>query len=290
MEYLEKRLQPKDYEGIEHFSQFALKNAIFEFEHYNRLLKKSSEKKVNHFKKLFFIALQNYKKLKHTYFKEYKSDFKRFDEEIKREPGVIDLLSFVTELDDIPLPINDQYQHLLKDGKEAEYYQMKWDEIYGILKDRVGRKKHENYVALIEMKIDHHLISDTDAMYFLYEKLKNNEPLPKSSGNETKTIPDVSTVDEGSLEELIRKYGTDFTFFDTDELSGISKKLGTLAEIDYMIEYHQETIDCADNYMDKRVVEDAKEFLKDYKKMREEFISLYKKKKGYDKNIIKKKR
>ena len=45
MEYLEKRLTPHDYEMIFYHQQASLKDAIFEFEHYNRVLKKYSEKK-----------------------------------------------------------------------------------------------------------------------------------------------------------------------------------------------------------------------------------------------------
>lgn len=277
MEYIEKRLQPADYQQINEFGQFALNNAIFEWEHYNRIIKKYSEKKSNLFKKLFVVALRNYKKLGHTFFDDYKTDINRFKEVIWNEPGVIDLLFFMTTLNEIPLPDKDQYDNLLKDKKEVEYYNKKWNEIYDNLKKKIGLKKHENRVALIELKIDQHLHTDTDAMYFLYEKLKNNEPLPKSSGNETKTIPNVSMVDEGSLEDLIKKYGANFDFNDNQELDQIAKQYGTLAQIDNMIDHYQGTIDHEKNYMDKETVKFAKEQIVKWKEIRKEFIEAHKK-------------
>lgn len=274
-EYLEKRLQPADYESINYFEQIALKDAIFEFEHYNRLIKNYSEKKANNFKKLFIVALQNYKKLKHTYFKDYKTDINRFSEVIWKEPGVIDLLDFITHLNEIPLPEKDQYEHLLKQGKEDKYYNEKWLELYDNLKNKIGRKKHENYARLVELKIDHHLQTDTDAMYFLFEKLKNNESLPPSSGKETKRLVNCSSVDEGLLEELIRKYGIDFTFNDNEELDEIRKKYGLLGQMDYMIKYHQDGVKAYKGQEDQYEFE--KEQLKKWKAMKKEFMEKNKK-------------
>jgi hypothetical protein len=273
MEYIEKRLSPLDYEHINKNARISLRNAIFEFEHYNRITDNYSEKKAKNFKKLFIVALQNYKKLKNTIFKDYKTNINRFSEIIWKEPGVIDLLDFFTELDETPLPEEDQYEHLLKDGKEDEYYNKKWVEIYNILKNRIGREKHENYARLIEMKIDHGLVTDTDAMYFLFELLKNNKPLPPSSGQETKRLRDVSMVDEGLLEELIEKYGTDFTFNDTEELEESRKKYGWIGHIDYMIKHHQEGVKAYKDQKDQCDFE--KEQLEVCKKMREEFMKEY---------------
>lgn len=276
MEYLEKRLRPSDYESIIWFETNAIRDTIFEYEHYNRIIKKYPDKKAILFKKLFIVALQNYKKLDHTIFDKYKTNVKRFKEVIWKEPGVIDLFHFMTRLNEIPLPDKDQYEHLLKEGKEDEYYNKKWNEIYDNLKDRIGRKKHENYARLVELKIDYGLHTDTDAMYFLFEKLKNNEPLPPSSGQETKRLVDCSTIDEGSLEELIKKYGVDFNFIETEELEEIAKEYGTLGQIDYMIKYHQDGVKAYADQKDS--CEFEKKQLKTWNELRKEFMESYQKK------------
>jgi len=276
MEYLEKRLHPSDYESLNYFEQISLKDAIFEFEHYNRLINKYSEKKANNFKKLFIIALQNYKKLKHTYFEDYETGEKNFKELIWKQAGVIDLLHFMTHLNEIPLPDKDQYKNLLTENKQDEYYKKKWIELYNNLKSKIGNKKHENYARLVEMKIDHGLNTDTDAMYFLFEKLKNNEQLPPSSGHETKRLVNCSTVDEGLLEELIKKYGVDFNFIETEELDQIAKKYGTLAQIDYMIKHSQDGIK-AYKTGDKDRYEFEKKQLEVWKNIRKEFMETSKK-------------
>jgi len=279
MEFLEKRLEPKDYESIEYFQQTAVKDVVFEFEHYNRLLKKKSDKKALNFKKLFVIALQNYNHLGHTHFDDYKTDVKGFKDAIWNEPGVIDLLWFMIHLDEIPLPHKHTHAQLLKEGNEKEYYLKMWDEIYNILKKRIGNRNHDNYTRLIEMKIDHHLHSDTEAMYFLFEKLKNNEKLPPSSGKETKRIPNSSSTDEGTIQELIMKYGADFEFNDEDELDEIIKKYGTLGHIDHMIKYYEEGVEAYKDDPDQ--LEFEKEQLEYWKKFKQRIME--EKKKKHDK-------
>lgn len=272
MEYLEKRLTPRDYDMIFYCQQASLKDAIFEFEHYNRILKKYKESKADNFKKLFIVALQQYKKLGHTFFREYKTNIPRFNEVIYKEPGVIDLLDFVIRLDKTPLPDKDQYTHLLKEGKQKEYYNKKWDEVYNIIKDRVGLKEHKNYAHLTELKINNHLRSDTDAMYYLYDLLKKRKQLPKPTGHETYRLVDGPSIDPAILEELIRKYGVDFDFIEKEDIPRIAKSYGELAQIDHMIKHFQDTVDARENYIDKTWPDKCKEYLKDYKEIRKEFI------------------
>ena len=278
MEFLEKRLTPRDYEFIFYCQQASLRDAIFEFEHYNMVLKKYKESKADNFKKLFIVALQQYKKLGHTYFKDYKTNIPKFREVIYKEPGVIDLLSFVIRLDKIPLPDKDQFEHLLKEGKQKEYYSKKWDEVYNILKDRVGLKKHKNYAHLTEIKINNGLLTDTDAMYYLYDLLKKRKPLPRPTGDETYRLVDGPNVDPAILEELIRTYGVDFNFIEKEDIPKIAKNYGTLAQIDHMIKHFQGTVDARDNYTDKSWPDKCKEYLASYKEIRKEFIKQHKKK------------
>jgi hypothetical protein len=231
------------------------------------------------------VALQNYKKLKHTFFDEYKTNIPKFKEAIWQEPGVIDLLYFMIPLDESPLPDKDNYKDLLRKNY-TDYYNKKWNEIYDNLKDRIGRKTHENYAKICEMKVDNHIITDTEMMYFLLEKLKNNKPLPPDSGHETKRLVDCATIEEGSLEELVRKYGIDFTFIDTDELEEIGRKFGIIAQLDYMIKYHQDGVKAYKGQEDQYKFE--KEQLEKAKRIKKEFMEKYQKDDKGKKKLTKK--